>query len=111
MGWDYDLKNEKKPIESVPDSLIASYTVNFSSTAINSSSVLVFSIAESKESSNPKSEGKWVKSEKGKDEESKGKKEEDKSEPKKPINFILQLSDASGQAVSFLLSHFLLYKE
>jgi dienelactone hydrolase len=113
VGWDYDLKNEKESIKSVPDSLIASYTINFSSTAIDSSSVLTFSIAESKESSNPKSEGKWVKnkSEKDKDEESKDKdeKEEDKDdqdEPKKPIDFTIQLSDASGQTVSFLLSNF-----
>jgi hypothetical protein len=119
MGWDYDIENKEKSIESVPDSLIASYTVSFSSTAIDSSSVLVFSMAESKESANPKSEGKWVKNdnnnqdtEKPDDEKPDDEKKvdeednEDKEEAKEPIDFTIQLSESSGQKVSFLLSKF-----
>jgi len=115
IGWNYDLENEKKSIESVPDSLIASYSINLSSTAIDSSSVLVFSMAESKESASPKSEGKWVKN-KGsknnknedvnKDKDEKKDDKEDKVEPKKPIDFTIQLRNDSGQTVSFPLSKF-----
>lgn len=116
VGWNYDLEDEKESIESVPDSLIASYTINLSSTAIDSSAVLVFSMAESKESANPKSEGKWVNNNgnnnsKNEDEDEDAKDDdddenEDEDEPKKPIDFTIQLSDSSGQKVSFPLSNF-----
>lgn len=115
VGWNYDLENEKKSIESVADSLIASYTINFSATAIDSSAALVFSMAESKENANPKAKGKWVKnndnmnSEKEEDEEKDDEKEEDKEEkkePKKPIDFTIQLRDSFGQQISFPLSDF-----
>ncbi len=119
MGWNYDIEDKEKSIESVPDSLIASYTVSFTPKAIDSSSVLVFSMAESKESANPKSEGKWVKNgnnnedtEKHDDEKPDDEKKvdeednEDKEEAKEPIDFTIQLSDSSGQKVSFLLSKF-----
>jgi hypothetical protein len=108
VGWNYDIENKKKSIESVPDSLIASYTINLSSIAIDSSSVLVFSMAESKESANPKSEGKWIKNDSKMKKEDTEKKEEkeDEEEAKKPIDFTIQLSDSSGQKVSFPLSKF-----
>tara|TARA_R110000751_G_C13788546_1_gene481858 strand:+ start:3212 stop:5560 length:2349 start_codon:yes stop_codon:yes gene_type:complete len=113
VGWNYDIENKKKPIESVPDSLIASYTISLSSTVIDSSSVLVFSMAESKESANPKSKGKWVKNDSNKKnediEKNDDKKKEDKKdkyEAAKPIDFTIQLKDSSGQEVSFPLSKF-----
>jgi hypothetical protein len=108
VGWNYDIENKKKSIESVPDSLIASYTINLSSIAIDSSSVLVFSMAESKESANPKSEGKWVKNDSNIKKKDTKKKEdkEDEEEVKKPIDFNIQLNDSSGQKVSFPLSKF-----
>lgn len=112
-GWYYDIEKEKESIESVPDSLIASYTMSLSSTAIDSSSVLVFSMAESKESANPKSEGKWVKDKSNKknediekNDDEKKEDKEDKKEAEKPIDFTIQLRDSSGQEVSFPLSKF-----
>ncbi len=105
VGWNYDLANEKESIESVSDTLTASYTINLSPVAIDSSAVLVFSMAESKESANPKSEGKWVKNYNNKAKEE-DKKKQDKDESKKPIDFTIQLSDSSGQQVSFPLSEF-----
>jgi dienelactone hydrolase len=115
VGWNYDIEKEKESLESVPDSLIASYTIRLSSTAIDSSAVLVFSIAESKESANPKSEGKWLENDGSKnnknkdvdkDDEEKKADKEDKDEPKKPIDFTIQLRDSSEQIVSFPLSEF-----
>jgi dienelactone hydrolase len=108
VGWNYDIENKKKSIESVPDSLIASDTINLSSIAIDSSSVLVVSMAESKESANPKSEGKWVKNDSNIKKKDTKKKEdkEDEEEVKKPIDFTIQLNDSSGQKVSFPLSKF-----
>ncbi len=115
VGWNYDIEKEKESLESVPDSLIASYTIRLSSTAIDSSAVLVFSMAESKESANPKSEGKWVDNDGSKnnknedvdkDDEEKKEDKDDKDEPKKPIDFTIQLTDSSEQTVSFLLSDF-----
>lgn len=113
IGWNYDIETKKKSIESVPDSLIANYSINLSSTAIDSTSVLVFSMAESKESSNHKSGGKWVKNDSNKknqdNENNKDEKKEDiedKEEVEKFIDFTIQLSDSSGQSISFLLSKF-----
>lgn len=115
VGWNYDLENDQESIESVPDSLIASYTISLPSIVIDSSSVLVFSMAESKESASPKSEGKWVKSngnanntneQTDKDDDDEKEDEEDKDELKKPIDFTIQLRDSSGQKVSFPLSEF-----
>lgn len=114
VGWNYDLKDDKESIETLADSLIASYTIKLSTTAIDSSTVLVFSMAESKESPNPKSKGKWVKfntnnNENADDEKDDHEKEEevqDKKEPKEPIDFTIQLSDSFGQEASFLLSDF-----
>ena len=113
VGWKYDIENKEKSVEAVPDSLIASYTINFPSLALDSSSALVFSLAESKESANPKSEGKWVKNDNNEKEDTKKvvakkdkDKDKDKDKTKEPINFTIQLTDYSGQKVSFLLSKF-----
>lgn len=122
VGWHYKLEKEEQSIESVPDSLIASYTIEFTPTAIDSSSALVFSMAESQESSNPKSKGKWVdkkdKKKKDKEKEDKDKEQEkaekkeqkkdkkDKEEPKKPLDFTIQLIDTTGQSFAFPLSDF-----
>jgi hypothetical protein len=114
VGWNYDLENNKETIVSVPDSLIANYSINLTSNAIDSSSALVFSMTASQESSAPKSEGKWVKNhdvrkskkENNADNATDGA-EEDKSDvPKIPIDFTIQLRDTSGQRVSLLLSQF-----
>ncbi|MEM6738290.1 MAG: hypothetical protein AAF620_19700, partial [Bacteroidota bacterium] len=101
VGWHYDLKNKKESIESVPDSQIASYTINLSSTTIDSSAALVFSMAESKESANPKSEGKWLKNE-----SNNSKKKEGRDKTKKPMDFTIRLTDSSEQQVYFPLSEF-----
>jgi hypothetical protein len=114
VGWNYDLENNKETIVSVPDSLIANYSINLTSNAIDSSSALVFSMTASQESSAPKSEGKWVKNhdvrkskkENNADNATDGA-EEDKSDvPKILIDFTIQLRDTSGQRVSLLLSQF-----
>lgn len=119
IGWNYTLENEKDSIDSVADSLIASYTIRLSPNPVDFSEALVFSMAESRESANPKSEGKWVKirgneknegEEKKQEEKKKGKEDikdtEEKEEVKKPIDFTIELIDASGQNVSFPLSKF-----
>lgn len=93
LGWHYlkkdiDAKKEKdsaiaekkkKYLTPVNDSLIASYTMklNRGISEVDSSSVFVFSMAESKEESNPKSSGKWV-DKKKKEKEDKEKEKKDK---------------------------------
>ena len=150
LGWHYKKKDidakkeqdsilteeQKKHIKPVNDSLIASYTVklNRGISEVDSTSVFVFSMAESKEGSNPKSGGKWVdKNKKEKKNKEKGtnknknkkedvdkkdntkkddaKKDGDKKEDKKkkgkdPIDFSISLIDATGQKVYFPLSNF-----
>ena len=123
MGWNYELEDEKDSIASVPDSLIASYAMRLPEIDIDSSAVLVFSLAESKESSDPKSEGKWAKNEDKnnqenepgdlendeKEKEEKADEDElsdDEDEGKKPIDFSIQMIDSTGQKVSFPLSSF-----
>jgi dienelactone hydrolase len=69
LGWNYEKLNEgidtlwkdgAKP--TLQDSILASYTISLDSMSFrpDSISVLVFALAESTESSNPKSSGKWV---------------------------------------------------
>ena len=115
VGWSYDLEDEKNIIEPIADTLIASYNINLSSFAIDCSSALVFSMAESKETASPKLEGKWVKNNGNKksdyvnnkkDDDEKKEDEEDKNNPKDPIDFTIQLSDTFGHQVSFPLSDF-----
>lgn len=116
IGWDYETENDS--IESVADSLIASYTINLSNSYADSASVLVFSMTESTESSNPKSKGKWIRDENDNEEEESEVDEEDededdgedkKDEEEKadsPIDFTIQVTDSSGQILTFPLSSF-----
>jgi len=138
LGWHYNERDKKekkkdslgneKLFAPVYDSLIASYTLKFdrSIAEIDSTSVFVFSMAESKESSNPKLGGKWVSenqeqknkedevsnSEEEEKEEKEETKEEDKAEDndkkkaKEPIDFSIRLKDVNGEEVYFPLSNF-----
>ena len=118
VGWDYDFEKKGQTMESVADSLLASYTINLPPTAIDSTGVLVFSLAESKEKSNPKTEGKWIKGlenenttneeeeEEDTEDEDEEEEDEDKDEPKAPIDFTIQLKDSLGQQIAFPLSTF-----
>jgi hypothetical protein len=85
---------------------------------------LIFSLAESTESSNPKSEGKWVNNNENEvnnsDEnqlanngeteneiETEESEEEDEEKiPDAPLDFSITLTDSSGEKISFLLSEF-----
>jgi len=128
IGWDYELEDSLKEEKSklhVPDSLIASYSLSFDSSVfkLDSTSVLRFAIAESKEDSNPKSSGKWVDNsdentndsiekdsldtmeESDKNElDNVDTPEEKKAEP--PLDFTIQLVDSANQSITFLLSEF-----
>jgi hypothetical protein len=129
IGWHYGTEDEKDSLASprdwVPDSLIASYSINMEPglLKLDSSSVLVFSLAESKESSNPKASGKWIgKNNENMDEENhsesyqeRGKaitlgntmseKKKDSPQSQIPLDFTLFLTDQNGQKISFPLSH------
>lgn len=136
LGWNYEKLNEEidtlwndgnKP--TIPDSVLASYTITFDSTIVkpDSTAVLVFALAESTGSSNPKSSGKWVENNEEEEtensendqtseslnEEEPEEQEEDESEdteedekPADPLDFTIILSDSNGEKVTFLLSEF-----
>ena len=126
LGWNYeefgedslDWEAEEKPI--LPDSIRANYTLNLGPDSFrpDSSSLLIFSLAESKESSNPKSDGKWIKNnnenkeeptqEEDAEPEEKEKEQEESEEekPLTPLDLTLELVDADGGKISFLLSEF-----
>ncbi len=128
VGWDYDFEEKEDTMESVPDSVIASYTISLPPVAIDSTAALVFSMAESKEDANPKTSGKWVTNDENGDEDEddeeeedaeedaeeeeedeateEEEKEEDKDEPKEPIDLTIQLKDSLGQQIAFPLSRF-----
>ena len=121
LGWNYDLEENEKTMDTMSDSLLASYSIRVESgiTHIDSTSVLIFSMAESTEATNPKSEGKWVNDDKKdenqadeaqseEEETKKDEKEEDDEddEPKKPLDFSISLQDSTGQVVRFPLSDF-----
>lgn len=125
VGWHYDLEDERDSISSVPDSLIASYAVRLPDMSLDSTTVLVFSMAESRESADPKSKGKWVKDkdqshenngdsnlENDEENETAGDMDEqeeeadEEEEEEKPIDFTIQLIDSTGQTASFPLSRF-----
>jgi dienelactone hydrolase len=117
IGWDYEENEKGKDHESedIPKAKIAQYSIEMgpNSVAIDSSAALMFSMAESTESSNPKIKGKWVDNE-DEDEEEEKKKDEDEDEDKdeaedkakEPIDFTIVLEDTGGQKVEFLLSDF-----
>ena len=133
LGWNYEKLNEvidtlwkagAKPM--LQDSVLASYTIRLDSTSFkpDSTSVLVFALAESTESSNPKSNGKWVNANKNEEELSNDNEEEnteeaekeneaeeteddeDEKAPDAPLDFSITLSDTFGEKISFLLSEF-----
>ena len=133
LGWHYkkeDVDNWKEQdtinIDStniyrqpVHDTLIASYSINFKKNImdIDSSSVLVFSMSESKLGSNPKASGKWIdntkndvenETENSEDsnevEEENNEDEEEKGED--PINFSIKVMDSIGNEVYFPISDF-----
>jgi hypothetical protein len=131
LGWNYEKLNEEidtlwkdgaKP--AIPDSVLASYSITLDSMSFrpDSTSVLIFSLAESTESSNPKSGGKWKnENESNSDEEneevendSEGEEtneeeiedEESEKTPEDPLDFMIVLADKSGEEISFLLSEF-----
>ena len=115
IGWDYEADDDDESVE-IPKAKIAQYSIGIepNTVVIDASTALVFSMAESTESSNPKTEGKWVdnkndneneiKDDKDKDEENKDNDEKDKA--KDPIDFTIVLEDSSGQKVEFPLSDF-----
>jgi len=120
VGWDYDFEDDEQTMASVPDSLMVSYTFHLPPMAIDSTSVLVFSMAESDEDSNPKTSGKWVDDDENEnsddedeeveeeDESDENDEEEDKDEgePDPPLDLTLQLTDSLGQQLTFPLSKF-----
>ena len=118
IGWDYDLEKNEKTMEALSDSLLATYSIQMQTPfkEIDSTAVLMFSMAESTEESNPKSEGKWVNNDAEEEEEEEDQvdaeeteeeeKEEDEDEPKKPLDFSISLKDSTGQVVRFPLSDF-----
>jgi dienelactone hydrolase len=128
LGWNYEIADslkEETVKEVVADSLIASYSIfpDFMKFQLDSTSVFVFEMAESKESSNPKTEGKWVsddedKTETNKEEpkkednsnnsevEEKDEEVEEEKEPEKSLDLRILMRDTTGNQVSFLLSEF-----
>lgn len=131
LGWNYEKLNEEidtlwkdgiKP--TIPDSVLASYSIKLDSMSFrpDSTSVLIFSLAESTESSNPKSGDKWKNDNKSnedeelnaedendtKEAETDEEEEDEESEkiPDAPLDFTIILTDQSGEEISFLLSEF-----
>jgi hypothetical protein len=130
IGWNYeddedDEGEDEKDEESevIPEDKMASYSITIqpNTVAIDSSLAFMFSMAESTESSNPKTKGKWVdddneseneeeddEDEKEEDDESENEDEGDEDEDKaeEPIDFTIVLEDNNGQKVEFPLSDF-----
>lgn len=100
IGWD---RTEK-------DSLLGSFEVSFKDSLIPSAenSLLTFALTESTEGSAHKPKGKSAQEKKKiEKEEKKEKKKEDKKDTaaaKEPIDFTIEVEDASGQKIQFLLS-------
>ena len=129
LGWYYDDLEEG---DIIPDSIPrSSYTIKIATPlkAIDSTSLFTFSMAESTEDANPKSRGKWIDEDPEEDEKDEAleneqsdneeenevdeideseeeEEEEDKDKPKEPIDFSIQMTDASGEVVYFPLSQF-----
>ena len=120
VGWNYELEDEE---EAIPNEKLASYSIQIDSNTvvIDSSKAFVFSMAESTESSNPKTKGKWVddnennesndeeekdEEETEKDEKDEEDEEDDKDKPKQPIDFSILFEDFKGESIKFSLSDF-----
>ncbi|WP_026955973.1 chlorophyllase/cutinase-like alpha/beta fold protein [Algoriphagus vanfongensis] len=129
LGWNYEIADslkEEKVNEVVADSLFASYSIfpDLGKFQLDSTSVFVFEMAESTESSNPKAGGKWISdedenaeesedeeeveiSDNSKDDEEEAEENEDhEKEPEKPLDLRILVTDSAGNQVSFLLSEF-----
>ncbi|WP_026951323.1 poly(ethylene terephthalate) hydrolase family protein [Algoriphagus mannitolivorans] len=124
LGWNYEefgkdsLDWEATTKPNLPDSVRASYTLTLGPDSFrpDSSSVLIFSLAESDESSNPKSSGKWIKNKNDNKPENPEKNDSDKEKSKDdekkddkaliPLDFTLELRDDQGERISFLLSEY-----
>ncbi|MCS5490196.1 poly(ethylene terephthalate) hydrolase family protein [Algoriphagus limi] len=135
LGWNYkefggdSVEWESSPKPQLPDSVRASYIISLgeNNSRPDSSSVLIFSLAESNESSNPKSRGKWVKKNESNEEELENEsigenevdeeqvvesenieeeKEGEAEKPLSPIDFTIELTDQQGERVTFMLSEF-----
>lgn len=124
LGWNYeefgkdslDWDSREKPI--LPDSIRANYTLYLGPETYrpDSSSVLIFSLAESNESSNPKTSGKWIKNNNQEEEdtnEEEVEEEKEQEEPEEeidkalpPIDLRLEMIDRQGEKITFLLSEF-----
>jgi hypothetical protein len=125
-GWHYDIEETDTVATAVPDTLLATYNIRLPEQPQDSSAVLVFSMAESNESTNPKTSGKWVINSEGNGEKDTAKvinnqpntaennntSNETNQEPseeetaKKPIDLSIQLIDVNGELVTFPLSRF-----
>lgn len=115
IGWHYVDIDEQVP---TPAEFTASFTIQTAdiNKFIDNKSAFVFSMAESDESTDPKSSGKWLKSETSDSEQEpapeseesdpKDEKGEDYDTPKAPIDFTIIMQDALGEEVAFPLSHF-----
>ncbi|PZX57944.1 alpha/beta hydrolase family protein [Algoriphagus chordae] len=125
LGWDYELEDSLKDEKAkayVSDSLIASYSLKFDPTvfSLDSTSLLQFSMAESREDTKPKSSGKWINNKKednnansqeaeqntSTDEPDKEETEPEEKIAEKPLDFSIHLTDSAGQSIEFLLSEF-----
>ena len=125
-GWHYDIEETDTVAIAVPDTLLAEYSIRLPEQIHDSSNVLVFSMAESNESSNPKASGKWVTNsednkevvtinntnQKSNNIDTVNNSEEnppetfDEEVAKTPIDFTIQLTDINGEKVAFPLSRF-----
>lgn len=121
IGWHYE---DIDAGQTIPGDSKASYTLTLASkdNGINENSIFSFSLAESGESSNPKSEGKWVDDRLPKsvahsnaleDSESTEQTEEnleekgnDEAEAAIPIDFTIVFEDETGEKIAFPLSLF-----
>jgi len=132
IGWNYedDEEDEGEDDESevISEDKIATYSISIepNTVEIDSSSALMFSMAESTEYSNPKTKGKWIDNEnedhnvdknedkdddkeaddKSEEEKKDDEDEEDEDKAKEPIDFTIVLEDTNGQKVQFPLSDF-----
>ncbi len=134
LGWNYEKAYEEqdslwnmetKP--AIPGSILATYSIRLDSGSFrpDSTAVLIFSLAESKENSNPKTAGKWLNNEEennnlkeevnnsdsgesGLNSEKKAEEEADDDEktPDPPLDFTITLTDSNGESLIFLLSEF-----
>ena len=128
LGWNYeefggdtlDWEGLEKP--KLPDSVLSVYSMILDQNSFrpDSSSVLIFSLAESDESSNPKSSGKWVKNESNNEnqnteenseetdleDEEEEEEEKDDEKPLQPLDFSIELIDSEGEKIRFLLSDY-----